>query len=172
VMGRNPSYFRRCGDHCPVERVSWNDVQGFIGKLNQREGGSRYRLPTEAEWEYAARAGRGSRFSFGDDDAELGRYAWYRGNSGSKTHRVGRKRPNAWGLYDIHGNVWEWCRDWHGHYLPGSATDPSGPPGGSHRVIRGGSWLRIPAGARSANRYAYPPRVGSGRIGFRLLRDE
>ena len=149
VMGNNPSNFKNCGDNCPVEEVSWNDVQDFIRKLNQREGGSKYRLPTEAEWEYAARAGTTTRFSFGDDEGRLGEYAWYSGNSGRKTHSVGQKTPNAWDLYDMHGNVWEWCQDWYGDYPSGSVTDSIGPSSGSRRVIRGGSWGNKPPGLRS-----------------------
>lgn len=170
VMGGNPSRFPRCGDDCPVEAVSWNDIQSFIGKLNQREGKDRYRLPTEAEWEYAARAGHTTRFSFGDDSARLRLFAWYRVSSGGKTHAVGSKKPNAWGLYDMHGNVWERCQDWYGAYPEGAATDPTGPPSGTYRVLRGGSWFRVHRSVRSANRYPYSPRVTSNQIGFRLLR--
>jgi formylglycine-generating enzyme required for sulfatase activity len=109
VMGSSPSYFK--GDDLPVESVSWNDVQDFIKKLNEKEGGNKYRLPSEAEWEYAARAGTATRYSFGDDESKLGDYAWYMVNSGDKTHDVGQKKPNPWGLYDMHGNVWEWVQD-------------------------------------------------------------
>jgi len=99
-----------------VEQVSWNDVQDFIRRLNQQEGKDKYRLPTEAEWEYTARAGSKTKYCFGDDSDELGAYAWYDGNSGDRTHPVGRKKPNTWGLYDMHGNVWEWVQDWKGKY--------------------------------------------------------
>ena len=134
VMGTNPSSFSGCG-RCPVERVSWDDAQGFIRQLNGRAGGSRYRLPTEAEWEYAARAG-----TSGDRYGNLDAIAWYGDNSGNRTQPVGRKAPNAWGLHDMLGNVREWVQDWYGDYPGGSATDPRGPGSGSIRVLRGGSW--------------------------------
>ena len=118
VMGSNPSKFTNCGDNCPVEKVSWEDCQQFIQKLNGMEGTRKYRLPTEAEWEYAARAGTTGAYA-GDLDA----MAWYDDNSGGKTHAVGGKSPNAWGLYDMHGNVYEWCQDWKGNYPSGSVTD-------------------------------------------------
>ncbi len=170
VMGRNPSHFKSCGDDCPVEQVSWNDAQKFIRKLNQREGGNKYRLPTEAEWEYAARAGSTARFYFGDDERRLGEYAWYNENS-EKTHPVGQKKPNDWGLYDMYGNVWEWCQDWHGTYPSGSVTDPTGPSNGSYRVYRGGCYVSfLPWGVRSADRYANSRRHRAPGVGFRLLR--
>jgi formylglycine-generating enzyme required for sulfatase activity len=123
VMDDNPSYFK--GDDMPVEQVSWDDVQEFIKKLNEKEGTDRYRLPSEAEWEYACRVGTTSRYSFGDDESKLGDYAWYDDNSGDKTHPVGQKKPNSWGLYDMHGNVWEWVQDkWHDSY-GGAPTDGS-----------------------------------------------
>jgi formylglycine-generating enzyme required for sulfatase activity len=110
VMGKNPSQF--LGDpHLPVENVSWNEVQGFIRLLNAREGGDRYRLPTEAEWEFAARACKKTAYSFGDDEGQLEKYAWYDENAGKRTHAVGQLRRNPWGLYDVHGNVWEWCQN-------------------------------------------------------------
>ena len=108
VMGASPSDFSACGGTCPVESVSWEDVRAFIGKLNAQEGVGAYRLPTEAEWEYAARAGTQTAYSFGPEASGLGAYGWYAGNSDSGPHPVGRKRPNGWGLYDMHGNVWEW----------------------------------------------------------------
>ncbi len=170
VMGSNPSHFK--GNDLPVESVSWNDVQSFIQKLNQQEKGNKYRLPTEAEWEYACRAGSNTRFSFGDDADVLGQYAWYyEENSGGSTHPVGQKKPNAWGLYDMHGNVWEWVQDWHGNYPPASVTDPTGPPSGASRVIRGGSWLNAPRLVRSAVRYLLTPVYWNGRLGFRLARN-
>lgn len=139
VMGTNPSRFK--GRTNPVEQVSFDDVQTFIRKLNAKEGGSRYRLPTEAEWEYAARAGATGKYGFGDDDDQLGLYAWYTGNSGDKTHPVGQLRANAWGLHDMHGNVWEWVQDWYdeSYYRHSPATDPRGPGSGSNRVFRGGA---------------------------------
>ena len=168
VMGNTPSSFK--GRHNPVERVSWDDVQNFIKKLNAKEGHNRYRLPTEAEWEYAARAGTQTKYSFGDDASRLGDYAWYGDNSGGRTHPVGKK-PNAWGLYDMHGNVWEWVQDWYGsdYYSNSPSTDPKGPSSGSNRVSRGGSWLYSAGKCRSANRDNYSPGIRSVNIGFRLL---
>ena len=139
VMGNNPSHFK--GASRPVEQVSWNEVQEFITKLNELEGCEGcYRLPTEAEWEYAARAGTTTAYSFGDDVGQLGNYAWYGDNSNGETHSVGEKGANLWGLYDMHGNVWEWVQDWYGNYPEGPLTDPTGPESGSYRVVRGGSW--------------------------------
>ena len=168
VMGNNPSDFSNCGDDCPVENVSWNDVQEFIVKLNRKEGGSRYRLPTEAEWECAARAGSTTRFCFGDDHDRLVEYGWYDTNSGGKTHAVALKKPNAWGLYDMHGNVYEWCQDWHGDYPSRSVTDPTGPSSGSDRMDRGGGWGVNARRCRSADRDGYGPSVRYGILGFRL----
>jgi len=129
VMGSNPSKFE--GADNPVENVSWLEALEFCRKLSalpaEKAAGNVYRLPTEAEWEYACRAGTTTQFSFGDDDSDLGDYAWYADNSDDKTHPVGSKQPNAWGLYDMHGNVWEWCLDWHGDYPSGAVTDPTGP---------------------------------------------
>jgi hypothetical protein len=168
VMGNNPSYFK--GRNNPVEWVSWHDVQAFITKLNQKEGMNKYRLPTEAEWEYAARAGTTSTYSFGDDAGALGRYAWYGEdeNSGS-THPVGQKEPNAWGLYDMHGNVWEWVQDRYGeHYYSNSpAIDPKGPPSGM-RVFRGGFWGNLAKLCRSAGRGFVSSDFQDSAVGFRL----
>ncbi len=167
VMGSNPSKFKR--DNRPVEMVSWNDVQEFIRKLNRTGSGNRYRLPTEAEWEYAARAGSTTRFSFGDDEGRLGDYAWYRGNSGKRTHRVAQKKPNNWGFYDMHGNVWEWVQDWKGDYPSGSVTDPKGPSNGSARVLRGGGWNGDARYCRSASRSRRRPAYRLNNSGFRLV---
>jgi formylglycine-generating enzyme required for sulfatase activity len=142
VMGNNPSRFQGCDD-CPVETVFWNDVQDFIRKLNQREGKDIYRLPTEAEWEYTARAGSTTGYCFGDDESLLSEYAWYDKNSENKTHPVATRKPNAWGLYDMHGNVWEWCEDRYGDYPSGKVTDPVGTSDGSFRVLRGGGWFSM-----------------------------
>jgi formylglycine-generating enzyme required for sulfatase activity len=151
VMGDNPSTFK--GDDLPVEKVSWDDVQEFIKKLNEREGITKYRLPSEAEWEYACRAGTTTRYSYGESDSNLCEYAWYVGNSGKKTHPIGQKKPNPWGLYDIHGNVGEWVQDtWHSNYN-GAPSDGSVWKGsGSNRVIRGGSWRSNARGCRAADR--------------------
>jgi len=137
VMGANPSNFMKGGLDCPVEGVSWNDCQEFIRKLNQK-GEYGYRLPTEAEWEYACRAGTSSAFYDGEiarkrfsrKDPCLNAIGWYSANSGGKTHPVADKKPNAWGLYDMHGNVWEWCADWLGNYPATAVTDPQGSPSG------------------------------------------
>jgi formylglycine-generating enzyme required for sulfatase activity len=172
VMGTNPSYFE--SDNLPVESVSWNDVQDFIKKLNEKEGGNKYRLPTEAEWEYAARAGTTTSYSFGDDVSKLGKYAWYDEN-GMRTepvHKVGQKKPNLWGLYDMHGNVLEWVQDkWHEDYN-GAPTDGSSWESGddSDRVVRGCSWMDAEYHCRSAYRDKYEPSDLPFNLGFRLLR--
>ena len=170
VMGVNPSKSK--GANNPVENVSWEDAIEFCRKLSElpaeKEAGNVYRLPTEAEWEYACRAGTTTKYSFGDDESELGDYAWYGVNSDQKTHPVGSKKPNAWGLYDMHGNVVEWCQDWYGDYPSGSVTDPSGATSGSYRVIRGGSWFFSAEGCRSASRYWGYPSDRSNLDGFRV----
>jgi formylglycine-generating enzyme required for sulfatase activity len=173
VMGSNRSRFK--GPKNPVEMVSWEDAQEFIRKLSDRERVT-YRLPTEAEWEYACRAGTTTEFYWGDDVGlqEIGRYAWYAGNlDGSKldTKPVGQKKPNAWGLYDMSGNVWEWCQDWYAEKYPlERQTDPVGPKSGSRRVIRGGSWSYYVSPCRSALRDWLRPAVRSESLGFRLVR--
>ena len=132
--------------------------------------GTGYRLPTEAEWEYACQAGSKGAYCFGDDRSELKKYAWYYENSGGTTHPVGAKKANAWGLYDMHGNVWEWCWDWYGKYPTSPQKNPSGPPAGSYRVLRGGSWS-IPAGyCRSAYRDWNDPSNRRYDLGFRVAR--
>lgn len=166
VMGSNPSNFM--GRTNPVEQVSWDDVQVFLGKLNQMEPGRGYRLPTEAEWEYACRAGSTTKYAFGDSENELGDYAWCYENSGERAHPVGQKRPNAWGLYDMHGNVWEWCEDWYGTYPSGSVTDPKGSTMGSRRVLRGGSWFDYAQSCRSAFRLVRSPGNRDNSLGLRL----
>lgn len=169
VMGTTPSHFK--GDDLPVEQVSWHEVQDFMKKLNATAScNGCYRLPTEAEWEYAAKAGTSTAYSFGDDAGQLGRYAWFSDNAKSQTHSVGQKLPNRWGLYDIHGNVWEWVEDWYGSYPSGLTTDPKGPETGSIRVVRGGGWGSGPANLRSANRDWNGPGDRGGSIGFRLVR--
>ncbi len=169
VMGENPSKFSNCDD-CPVENVSWHDCQDFIRRLNKMEGTTKYRLPTEAEWEYACRAGSQGAFCFGNKIGSLVQYAWYSGNSVRKKPTVAGKNANAWGLYDMHGNVLEWCLDWKGNYPAGSVTDPSGPSSGSHRVVRGGSWVSNAGKCRSANRYGNYPGYPCCDLGFRLSR--
>ena len=168
VMGSNPSKFK--GRNNPVEQVSWHDAQEFVRRLNAKEGHNRYRLPTEAEWEYAARAGSTSAYSFGDEEDNLGAYAWFDGNSGEKTHPVGQKRPNNWGLYDMHGNVWEWVQDWYGknYYASSPTENPRGPSAGENRVLRGGSWRDIARYCRVAFRYNLTPDNRYDDSGFRL----
>jgi formylglycine-generating enzyme required for sulfatase activity len=167
VTGKNLSEFK--GRNNPVDDVSWSDVQSFISHLNAKEG-KKYRLPTEAEWEYAARAGTKSTYSFGDDAGQLEQYEWYGGNSGSQTHPVGQKQPNPWGLYDMHGNVREWVNDWYdkSYYGRSPSTDPAGPSGGEFRVLRGGSWYRSARSLRSASRDYHMPGYRGKGLGFRL----
>ncbi len=149
VMGSNPSNFK--GAKNPVEQVSWDDCQNFITKLKEKVPGNQFSLPTEAQWEYACRAGTAT------DPGNWDEVAWYSNNSGSKTHPAGEKKPNAWGLYDMHGNVWEWCQDWYGDYSTNAETDPVGPSSGSYRVVRGGSWFNFATYCRSACRcYGVP----------------
>lgn len=169
LVKKNPSKFRDDGDDCPAERVSWHDVQKFIGKMNQRKNAKKYRLPTEAEWEYACRAGTDTAYYFGNDADELERYAWYNENSENRTHPVRQLEPNEWGLYDMHGNVWEWCLDLYGKYSSDSVTDPGGSSSGRGRVIRGGSWYFGANYCRSALRGGSNPDNGKSNLGFRLL---
>ncbi len=171
VMENDPSTFKS-NPNQPVESVTWNDVQAFIEKLNERESGKTYRLPTEAEWEYACRAGTTTAYSFGDDPSQLGEYAWYYDNSNGKTHPVGQLKPNAWGLYDMHGNVFEWVQNWYGptYYQQSPDTDPQGPSKGKDRVLRGGSFLYYQRFVRCAYRDWNVPQGGrSDDIGFRVV---
>ena len=173
VMGDTPSAFKSCGDDCPVENVSWEDAQRFIEKLNQLEKTKAYRLPSEAEWEYACRAGTTTEYSFGDDASKLGEYAWYQDNSSKTTHRVAGKKPNPWGLYDMHGNVWEWVEDdWHDSYegAPADGRAWVDNPRGSVRVVRGGSWDDGARDCRSATRGNGGPDIRYVSVGFRLSR--
>ncbi|KAF0248051.1 MAG: hypothetical protein FD167_2546, partial [bacterium] len=163
VMGNTPSYFK--GDDLPVEQVSWLDVQEFVNKLNTKSSKYFYSLPTEAQWEYACRA-----TTTGDYAGNLDEMAWYASNSDNKTHPVGQKLPNTWGLYDMHGNVWEWCEDWFGNYSSGSLMDPNGASSGEYRVFRGGSWFSPANLCRSAFRSIYNPGYCLINLGFRLVR--
>jgi formylglycine-generating enzyme required for sulfatase activity len=178
IMGKNPAEFSTASGvvfsgknaRNPVEQVSWNDCQTFLEKLTGRLPGElRARLPTEAEWEYACRAGTSTRFHAGDGDADLVRAGWSAANSGRTTHAAGQKQANAWGLFDMHGNVWEWCQDWYGTYDSGVVADPTGPPSGSARVLRGGSWDDSFRYCRSAYRLSIDPAHTGGRVGFRVV---
>ena len=172
IMGSNPSNFKNC-DQCPVEQVSWNDVQEYIKKLNAQTG-KKYRLPTEAEWEYAARGGQHaarageSSFVYAGSN-NLDEVAWYTDNSGAKTHPVGGKKANQLGLYDMSGNVWEWCADWYAAYPTAAQTDPQGPATGVHRLFRGGGWVSAPLNCRAADRGGYEPTRRGYYLGFRLV---
>ncbi|MBF0461243.1 MAG: formylglycine-generating enzyme family protein [Magnetococcales bacterium] len=170
VMGNNPSDFK--GENQPVDSVSWEDVQLFIRRLNIKEGTKAYRLPTEAEWEYAARAGTTTSFYWGESESEINQYAWNKNNSGMQTHPVGQKKPNAFGLYDMSGNVWDWVQDWYDvkYYDNSPETDPSGPSAGSKRVARGGGYGLELIYLRSAVRDDSDPGHRSNRLGFRLCK--
>ena len=165
VMGSNPSYFE--GDGLPVEQVSWDDCQKFIRKLNSLTG-QNFRLPTEAEWEFACRGGNNSRGYKYSGSNYIDNVAWYDGNSGDKTHPVATKSPNELGIYDMSGNVWEWCADWYGDYSSGRQTNPKGPYDGSYRVYRGGCWLYCVRYCRSSYRDGYDPTYRSDDLGLRL----
>jgi len=171
VMGTNPSYSK--GDNLPVETVSWNDVQEFVKKLNEKEGTDKYRLPSEAEWEYAARAGTTTRYSFGNDESDLGNYAWYLDNSGNWTHLVGQKQPNPWGLYDMYGNVWELVQDrYHSNY-DGAPTDGSAweDSSNSDRIFRGGCIFNFAWICQSVFRGVCDHGHRDPAIGFRLHKE-
>lgn len=185
IMGSNPSFFSDCGENCPVERVSWNDTGRFLEALNKR-GEGRYRLPTEAEWEYACRAGSKSAFSWGDvPDCSKGmfnnnprrglakclREVLARGLKPGSPAPVRSYPPNPWGLYDMHGNVWEWCQDWYGPYPQGEVADPQGPARAAFKVRRGGSWFKYATFGRSANRNWAHPASRYNTTGFRLVRE-
>ena len=170
VMSVNPSNFK--GAKNPVETVSWNDAVEFCRRLSERPAekaaGNVYRLPTEAEWEFACRAGTTTKYSFGDDELDLRQHAWWNGNSGQRTHPVGMKLPNAFGLFDVHGNVCEWCQDWYESLPRGAVTNPAGAASGSRRVQRGGSWLNPAEYCRSVNRWGIGLGGRSGYMGFRV----
>lgn len=178
VMGDNPAHFSQCGGNCPVENVSWKEVQLFIFELSQRDPNGEYRLPAEAEWEYACRAGsETSFFNGGITNQECGYdpihepVGWYSGNAGGSAHPVAMKMPNPWGLYDMHGNVWEWCQD---YYVKLKKTDqlqldPQGPSFGYGRVFKGGSWGFAAHCSRSANRKWLISQIGTKNLGFRLV---
>ena len=174
VMGRNPSEYNYLVDSFPVEKVSWHDCQEFIKKLNLADPGKGYRLPTEAEWEYACRAGTTTKFFSGNNDKDLWRVGWAYGNSHAYVpHSVGQKEPNNWGLHDMHGNINEWCEDWYHDSYNGAPTDGSAwmSPPGSQKVLRGGYWMANPENCSSAKRHRYKPDTHEKRNGFRLVRD-
>jgi formylglycine-generating enzyme required for sulfatase activity len=177
VMGKNPSSFpvAKVGNEnadLPVENVSWDDAVEFCKKLSdlpeEKKAGREYRLPTEAEWEYGCRAGSKTAYAFDDEEGLLPEYGWFKRNSSGRTHTVGLLEPNAWGLYDMHGNVWEWCSDRYGDYSKGAVSDPSGPKEGSDRVYRGGGWDGDAAYCRSAFRYGLAPSIRGDFLGFRV----
>lgn len=171
VMGSNPSRFKECGMNCPVEQVSWEDAQEFTWQLNDLTGRN-YRLPYEAEWEYAARSGgKNDQFAGTSDLDELGAYAWFEDNSGKKTHQVGTRRPNGLGIYDMSGNVWEWCKDWHDskYYEKSPQKNPRGPLSGTLRVVRSGCWFFSAGDARAAHRGGAEPGYRGHAFGFRLV---
>ncbi len=181
ITGSNPSRFKYCEKYgpkqepiCPnhpVDQVSWDDAQAFIQRLNELQDKCVYRLPTEAEWEYAARGGRSTIYSFGSDAFGLDAHAWYYDNSNGRHHPVASKKPNPFGLYDMHGNVWEWVADWYGgDYPKQSVTDPQGPSTGSYRVFRGGSWDSSAGNLRSTLRLSGFPDLRWSTLGVRLVR--
>ena len=178
VMGANPSNFK--GPKDPVEMVSWNDCRQFFTKLNEQsprphpgpfpEGEGEFQFPTEAQWEYACRAGSTTLYGFGDDEAQLGDYAWYAANSDGRTHPVGEKKPNAWGLYDMHGNVWQWCADGYGdgYYAKSPTDDPPGVASGTFHILRGGGWIMPAWHCRSAYRSHDKPDTSYPVVGVRV----
>jgi formylglycine-generating enzyme required for sulfatase activity len=177
VIGKNPSLYQGVivgneNADLPVENVSWHDAVEFCKKLSdlpeEKKAGRVYRLPTEAQWEYACRAGSKTAYSFDDEEGLLPEYGWFDRNSSDRTHTVGLLEPNAWGLYDMHGNVWEWCSDWYGEYPKGAVRNPTGPKVGSDRVCRGGSWDFEAANCRSAFRNWNYPSLRLDYYGLRV----
>ncbi len=174
LMGNNPAHFKVAGLNAPVEKVSWNNAVEFCRQLTEKEksvgrleDGYEYHLPTEAQWEYACRAGTTTRFSYGDDDSELGKYAWFDHFPDGSTYSVGAKLANPWGLHDMHGNVWEWCLDWYGKYPGGAQVDPVGANTGTRRVRRGGSWNFDGGYCRSDSRLGNFTDTAFVNLGFR-----
>jgi formylglycine-generating enzyme required for sulfatase activity len=167
VMGTNPSAFKDC-DNCPVENVSWDDAQAYLVKLNSMTGKT-YRLPTEAEWEFAARGGKHSQNYTYSGSNSLDAVAWHGNNSDSKTHPVGGKQANELGLYDLTGNVWEWCQDWYGSGYSGATVNPQGAATGSYRVFRGGSWNNYASNCRVSDRFYNTPTYRYNSLGFRVV---
>jgi formylglycine-generating enzyme required for sulfatase activity len=185
VMGDDPSGFK--GDDNPVEKINWEACQHFVEKLNEMEPGAKYRLPTEAEWEFACRAGSNKVYCFTGEEGYLGQYAWYLENSGAKTHPVGKKAMNAWGLYDVHGNVWEWCSDrfdsneddeeeeYYDYYTDcheqGTVDDPQGPEAGVSHILKGGAWNSEGMQCASGSRFLWDESGRYENFGLRLARD-
>jgi formylglycine-generating enzyme required for sulfatase activity len=167
LMGDSPSHFQKAGNDAPVESVNWDDAMRFCRRLTEHDAEWRYRLPTEAQWEYACRAGTTGPYNARAAVIDL---MWYEGNSGGTTHPVGEKRPNAWGIHDMHGNVWEWCADWYGSYPAEAVTDPTGAQNGEYRVLRGGCWEDPAQGCRSAIHLRGSPDGRDNGIGFRPVR--
>ena len=169
VMGKNPSEFKACLK-CPVENVSWNDIQAFIKKLNAKTGKS-YRLPTEAEWEYAAKGGSNNNVYKYAGSNEINLVAWYYENAKNKTHPAGSREPNALGVYDMTGNVWEWCSDWYdkNYYQQSKKNNPQGPMNGDYRVLRGGSWNSEGSNCRLTDRSFFGQNSRMNDIGFRVV---
>jgi len=160
----------KSGSDVAATYVNWNDPTEYCRVLSEREG-RHYRLLTEAEWEYACRAGTTTQWSFGDDESQLKEYAWYKGTPGAHAESVGQKRSNAFGLFDMHGNVWEWCSDWYGSYGKSAVVDPAGPSSGSSRVVRGDCWLDAPNVGRAGFRDLYDPDDRDNDVGFRVCSD-
>ena len=195
VIGKDPGWPEGAADERPVNRVSWYDAIAFCNRLSERNGltpcyetgeaqkggeserrvrwnqaADGYRLLTEAEWEYACRAGSTTRYSFGDDESDLSRHAWYSQNAGNEPQPVGQKEPNAWGLHDLHGNLWEWCWDWRGPYPDAAQENPSGSESGAFRVLRGGAFVNRAEYLRSADRFWDWPEFAIQFVGFRCAR--
>lgn len=175
VMGRNPSHFTNGLSH-PVEKVSFLDASNYCATVTQRErsagrlpDGFVYRLPYESEWEYACRAGSGAAFGFGDSTDAAGEFAWTGENADQKTHPVGQKQPNAWGLHDTHGNVWEWCLDWFAPYPAAPLTDPTGPTAGKYKLFKGGGWNQDAQFGKASSRFMMSPSNGIHFVGFRIV---
>jgi formylglycine-generating enzyme required for sulfatase activity len=166
VMGYSLSNYKN--PDLPANEIRWSKAVDFCKRLSERTLET-FRLPTEAEWEYACRAGSSTAYSFGGHPSPLAQHAWFYSNSRDKTHPVGQKKPNAFGLYDMHGNIWEWCCDWYGEYRVDSTVDPAGSPEGSSRVLRGGSWFCTPGPCRSANRGWNTPDIRDDDVGFRIV---
>jgi formylglycine-generating enzyme required for sulfatase activity len=168
INWKNPG-FEQKDDH-PVVCVTWNDAMKFCAWLSKKEG-KPYSLPTEAQWECCCRAGSGTKFYFGNDDRDLAQYAWYLENSDRKSHPVGQKKPNGWFFYDMGGNAWEWCRDWYSwdYYLKSPPINPTGPPKGTQRILRGGGWTGNPRYCRSAHRWRLAPNTSNANVGFRVV---